>query len=207
MFRIFSLILPDNILSRCRVFWNEFVKCRYMKSSQYFSLSNVQNTFLLYHLTRRHWVYIDLKWICEWVVYDIFKIFLVSCSEYLSRSSPDKILSRCSHSWDRASRNWQFVSSEYCLPLKIQFPGVKKISQREIRLVIFYKYYKIKVFVMLSDSFLDDLQPSMVQKYEVPTTFIFKFLLFALEENHKYLLHHKSKSICYIINLQVFVTS
>ena len=43
---------------------------------------------------------------------------------------------------------------------------------------------------MLSDSFLDDLQPSMVQKYEVPTTFIFKFLLFALE-----------------VKQQVFVTS
>ena len=121
---------------------------------------------------------------------------LLSRSEYFPRRSPDKILSRCSHSWDQTSRNWQFISSEYCLPLKIQFPGVKKISQREIRLVIFYKYYKIKVFVMLSDSFLDDLQPSTVQKYEVPTTFIFKFLLFALEENHKYLLHHKSTILC-----------
>ena len=141
---------------------------------------------------------------------------LLSRSEYFPRRSPDKILSRCSHSWDRTSRNWQFVSSEYCLPLKIQFPGVKKISQREIQPVIFSKYYKINVFVMLSDSFLDDLQPSTVQKYEVPTTFIFKFLLFALEENHKYLLHHKSKSICLhhkstsiccIINPQLFVTS
>ena len=132
---------------------------------------------------------------------------LLSRSEYFPRRSPDKILSRCSHSWDRTSRNWQFVSSEYCLPLKIQLPGVKKISQREIQPVIFYKYLKIKVFlsVMLSD--LDNLQPSRVWKYEVPTTFIFKFLLFALEENHKYLLHHKSTSICYIMNPQLFVAS